>query len=89
MIHEIAKTSQSEGLSKVLCDVRNMTGKIPVLDSFQLAVTGIGKFRGLRVAGVYRDEDIDPFVETVISNRGGDVRIFSNFEEAKAWLGVE
>jgi len=89
LIQEIAETSKREGLDKVLCDVRGMTGKIPVMNSFQLAVAGAGAFLGLQVAAVYRKEDIDPFVETVIVNRGGRVRIFSDMKSAKQWLGVD
>jgi hypothetical protein len=89
LIKEIGEICRREGLPKVLCDVRGMMGKINILDSFQLAVTGAGAFRGLQLAGVYRQEDIDPFAETVIRNRGGNVRVFSDIERAKEWLRVE
>lgn len=89
LIEEIAQTSKREGLRKALCDVRGMTGKIPVLDMFRLAVAGASAFRGLQLAGVYRREDIDPLAETVIQNRGGNVRVFGDMKEAKEWLGVE
>ncbi len=89
LIQEISDASRREGQHKILCDVRGMPGKIPVTDSFQLAVAGAGAFRGLQLAGVYRQEDIDPFAETVIQNRGGKVRIFGNLAKAKEWLGVE
>jgi hypothetical protein len=89
LIQEIAETSRHAGLHKVLCDVRGMLGKIPVMEIFQLAVAGASAFRGLQVAGVYRKEDIDPFAEAVIQNRGGNVRIFSSIAKAKEWLSVE
>ena len=85
----IAETCKREGLSKALCDVRGMPGKISIVDSFQLAVAGALIFDGIQLAGVYRREDIDLFAETVIRNRGGNVRLFSDIESAKAWLGVE
>ncbi len=89
LIQEIADTCIRDELRKILCDVRGMTGKISVIDSFQLAVAAASAFRGLQVAGVYRQEDIDPFVETVVINRGGNVHMFSDIESAKAWLGME
>ncbi|HEX2697254.1 MAG TPA: hypothetical protein VHM28_06055 [Anaerolineales bacterium] len=85
----IAEACRREGLSKALCDVRGMMGKIDIVDSFQLAVAGVLIFDGIQLAGVYRREDMDLFAETVIRNRGGNVRLFSDIESAKQWLGVE
>lgn len=88
-MQDIAEACRREAVTKVLCDVRGMQGKISVMDSFQLAVAGAVAFRGLQLAGVYRREEMDLFAETVIRNRGGNVRVFGDMDEAKAWLGVE
>ena len=89
MILEIARTAKRVGLHKVLCNVRDMMGKISFIDSFQLSVMAASAFQGLQVAGVYRQKDIDTFVEIVVQNRGGNIRMFSKIEKAKEWLGVE
>jgi hypothetical protein len=40
----------------------------------------------LRVALLARDDMIDPFFKTVISNRDGDVGVFTDKQAALAWL---
>ncbi|MBL8107761.1 MAG: hypothetical protein JNJ72_19490, partial [Anaerolineales bacterium] len=56
----------------------------------EIGVQGSLIFRNLiKVAVLYRKEEIDWFAETVSKNRGLNAKIFSQMDEALKWLGVE
>ena len=75
--------------SKALLDCRKMAGEIKTLESFMVADYG-GKMRGFlsKMALVGREDQmlLDSFVENVAVNRGVNLKIFTDFEEALAWL---
>ena len=76
--------------ARVLMDCRRMTGQMPLMGRFEVAVyagTTIG--RGPRIALLGRPEQVLPgnyFVESVARLRGVDVREFFNEENALEWL---
>ena len=76
-------------LSRALLDCRKMTGEIQILESFRVAQYG-GKMRGLlsKTALVGRQDQMlsDNFVENVAVNRGVNLKIFTDIEEAINWL---
>jgi len=76
-------------LSKALLDCRNMTGEIQILESFMVAKYG-GKMRDFlsKTALVGREDQMlpDNFVENVAANRGINLKIFTDLEEAISWL---
>jgi len=76
-------------LSKALLDCRNMTGEIQILESFMVAKYG-GKMRYFlsKTALVGREDQMlpDNFVENVAANRGINLKIFTDLEEAISWL---
>ena len=76
-------------LSKALLDCRKMTGEIQLLESFMVAKYG-GKMRGSlsKTALVGREDQMlpDNFVENVAVNRGVNLKIFTDVEEAINWL---
>ena len=76
-------------IRKALLDCRNMTGEIPILESFMVAQYG-GKMRDFisKTALVGREEQMlpDNFVENVAVNRGIHLKIFTDIEEAIDWL---
>ena len=75
---------------QALMDLRGVTGKISTWDRFRLAQASLSNFgRTLRLAVVYREEEVDGFGEDVIVNRGGDFRIFTDLVSACRWLGIE
>ena len=39
-----------------------------------------------KIAIVWKEKHINHFTETVVRNRGGDFRVFFNFENAEIWL---
>ncbi|MEN9563557.1 MAG: hypothetical protein RIR73_1801 [Chloroflexota bacterium] len=77
--------------TKVLANLLNMTGKVESFDRFKLGVQGALIFRNTiaQVAAVYHQTEIDRFAENTAVNRGMNTRIFSNIEDALAWLGIE
>lgn len=76
-------------LSKALLDCRKMTGEIQILESFMVAEYG-GKMRGFlsKTALVGREDQMlpDNFVENVAVNRGVNLKIFTDIEDAIDWL---
>ncbi len=81
---------QTENYKKVLVNATQMQGKVKTLQRFELGMQGALIFRNLiKIAVVYRKEEIDWFAETVSKNRGLNARIFSEMDEAIKWLEVE
>lgn len=76
-------------LSKALLDCRKMTGEIQILESFVIAEYGV-KMRSIlsKTALIGREDQMlsDNFVENVAVNRGVNLKIFTDIEEAIAWL---
>lgn len=81
---------QKGNYKKVLVNVTNMPGKVRTFQRFEIGVQGSLIFRNLiKVAVLYRQEEIDWFAETVSKNRGLNAKIFSKLDEAIEWLEVE
>ena len=76
-------------LSKALLDCRNMTGEIQIFDSFMVVKYAV-KMRGIisQTALVGREDQMFPdnFVENVAVNRGVNLKIFTDADEAIDWL---
>jgi hypothetical protein len=76
-------------ISKALLDCMNMTGAIQIFDSFKVAEYGV-KMWGviLKIALVGREDQMftDNFVENVAINRGINLKIFTDVDEAVIWL---
>lgn len=90
LIKEAAAACVEENLSRALVDFREMPGKISTADRFQLGVEAASAMRGLlKVAVVYRRSEMNWFAETVAKNRGANLRIFSEMDEAIKWLDVK
>ena len=80
--------------AKILIDVTRITGNIPFFDRFEYsaflakykrehALTKVGK---IAVVGHEPIVDKDKFGETVAVNRGANVRVFTDMDNASAWL---
>jgi hypothetical protein len=83
------QAGSTHNLSKILIDCRRMTGRLSIMDRYQVAVSGqrmAGKLT--RVALVRQEEGspLDRFTETVARNRGVNLKLFSEIDEAVAWL---
>jgi len=80
---------EQHGRSKVLLDCRRMTGDMPITARFEVAEYGASKRDRLRRFALLGREDMvlpANFVENVAVNRGMIMKIFTDFDEAEAWL---
>ena len=86
--------------SKVLVDIRPMTGNIPAMDRFYFGEVFSGRFyeekkRGnishIRFAFIGHYPIVDPnkFGETVAVNRGMTLKVTTDLKEALDWILVE
>lgn len=90
LLKEAAEVCAAEKCSKLLLSFVDMPGKVKTLDRFEFGVQGAIIFRHLKKVGVvYRREEMNRFLETVAVNRGLNIRLFDNFDEAMEWLEVE
>jgi hypothetical protein len=75
--------------TKVLFDCRCMTGSLSTMDRYDVAQYGSDKIDHIiRVAMLGRDDQIlpDKFFENVAVNRGLTLKVFTDIDEAVAWL---
>ncbi len=74
--------------SRVLVDIREVEGRLRVLDTFDLVSSYHSSAQGIRAAIVDLPENRSwfEFYETVSANRGYHHRIFTDLEEAIRWL---
>ena len=77
------------GLMSAMLDVRQMTGDMTVMDRFHTALYGI-KLRKEKIkTAMLADDRIvlpDKFFESVARNRGIRIRVFTDEDQAVAWL---
>jgi hypothetical protein len=91
MTTEIFDIALDNRLSKVLVDVRELEGRLGILDSYLLVTEVFDKLRGkgMRKAAIV-DEPVSSlrewFLETVARNRGFNFRVFADQEDALKWL---
>lgn len=90
LLKEAAEICATENCKKILFRFVDMPGKVRTLDRFELGVQGAIILRHVaRIAVVYRREEMDKFLETVAVNRGLNIRLFDNMEEALSWLNTK
>jgi len=71
-------------------DIRSLKGNISTWNRFRLAHAALNQFRrSVRLAVIYREEEVDGFLEDVVANRGGNFRIFTDLGSACKWLEIE
>src|SRR5262249_15606807 len=85
-------------VKKILIDGRGIKGKPEMIERFYF-----GEYAALTVINYYVDSSLSPtfafvfrepmvdparFGETVMVNRGMDVRVFDDIEQARTWLGI-
>jgi hypothetical protein len=88
-IDAMVAACKREGSTKVLFDCRPMTGVLQVLDRFDMGEYGASTIpHFVKVAMLGREDQIlpDKFFETVARNRGLLLAVFSEIDEAIAWL---
>jgi hypothetical protein len=87
------KAIQEHPSSKVLIDANNVEGQLSTLDRYEGAsflsehhISGPVRITAIAIAGQEPLIDPDRFGETVARNRGVNGRVFTDLDEAVAWL---
>jgi len=94
---EAARLAKQHNCFSVLADLREATSTISLMEIYDLPQTtsevlsasGIQAHQFKRAIVVALDLDNASFFETVSRNRGHNVRLFRDMEEAKKWLSVK
>ncbi len=84
----------SQQKSKILIDVNSITGTIPFMDRFRFSeylanykiAHALGKINRIAVVGQEPIVHKERFGETVAVNRGINVRVFTDKDQASIWL---
>ena len=72
---------------RALIDARDLQVDFDTMAMFQAGEDAAFLNRlGLRIALLAREDMLDPFFANVVSNRGGDVGIFTDMDSALDWL---
>ena len=72
---------------KALVDARDLQVDFGTMAMFQAGKDAAFLTRvGLRVALLAREDMLDPFFDNVVSNRGGDIGVFTDMDTARDWL---
>lgn len=87
----IPETARDTDTKKVLVDARKAEGSFSTMERFDYGIMLAKHFTNLQVAIVVHESLRDPklFGETVAVNRGANVRVFTNLDGARSWLGIE
>lgn len=91
VVDEMLKACAEYGRNKCVLDCRAMTGPMPLMARFEVIEYGQrlrGKVAQLAMVGLPGTMLPDRFVENVAVNRGVNLRLFSDLDEAVAWLGA-
>lgn len=80
------------GRSKVLLDCRRIQGELPIFARFEVTEYGASKRQHLRQLALVSRPEValpDNFVENVAVNRGMNMRVFTDFDQALRWITEE
>jgi hypothetical protein len=93
MTGEVFNTALEKHLSKVLIDVRELTGTFGIKDIYFLVADVLKDLHGkgvdqVAVIDIRRSAREGWFLETVAQNRGFNFRVFAADEPALKWLGA-
>lgn len=72
---------------KALVDARDLQVTFDTIALFQAGEDAASLTRiGLRIAMLAREDMIDTFFSDVVQNRGGSISVFTEMDDALAWL---
>jgi len=88
LITAIADAAKATRSRAVLIDLTEITGNPTLSDRFNIATRVAAQGFGVPIAVVGPEATLDPrkFGELVARNRGVEVKVFSQFDSAEAWL---
>jgi len=89
--NQVLEMSEIEGCKNVLVDGTDTKKLPPMYEIYSLSLyflSHIKKLLKLRIAYAISDDVSDSFrfFDTVVTNRGGPIHKFNNFDDAKDWL---
>lgn len=80
---------KEQGWNRLLVDARQIDAKMSLTDDYQFTESHRSNLPvTIHLAVIYRPEEIERFrfIETVAVNRGQNMKIFTDADEAVAWL---
>jgi hypothetical protein len=92
IIKDILQTCAEQGTHKVLVDVRALEGRLSIADAFEIPTSIFPQMRDRTILQKGAIVDLKEFekgykfFENVAVNRGFNIRIFPDIDEAIAWL---
>ncbi len=92
IVKDIQQICIKQKTCKVLIDVREMEGHLKTMEAYELPALVFPKFRDLNIfekSAIVDREESRPyysFFENVSVNRGFNLRVFTNIEDATEWL---
>ena len=88
-IDAMTNASIEKHQSKVLLDCRKISGNMPIIDRFEVAAYAAKTRKMIAKLAMLNRPDVilpDNFVENVAVNRGANVKVFTDLENAVHWL---
>jgi hypothetical protein len=90
LLNEILSLAKESDSSKILVDLSNSPIELDVMDYYKGGVEFAKLFFGFKVAFVFNEIKKNySFGETVASNRGATIHLFTSEAEAIEWLTLE
>ena len=90
IIDFITAESKKSKYDQLMIDFRKLRGSIPNMDRYKLGCYTAERLdTSLRIAIIYRKEEINQFFEMVALNRGIQIRVVSELRQAKTWLAIK
>ena len=89
-ILSIEEACQQHHVARMVMDIRELVGEFETMTRYWLGTSFADAFAGrpVRTAVVGNTKQVDtrPFFETVATNRGANVKVFTDFDAAVEWL---
>ena len=83
----LVEACEQSGCRKAVIDARDLQVNFDTMALFWAGVDAANVSRaGLLIAIVAREEIIDSFFQDVVTNRGARVEVFTDMEDAMAWV---
>jgi len=92
LIKDILQAGEKHNCKKLLVDARSMSGKLSLIDYYQLGEEAPDKIGGIHseyktaIVDLEENRERFRFVEDVLVNRLFNLRFFSNTVDAERWL---
>lgn len=92
LVLEIYQRALAENIYRLLVDIRDLQGRLEIMEGYDIVTSEFPKLRGSgfsKIAILDRESNEEnglTFFETLAKNRGFPVSVFTDRENAVAWL---